>query len=61
MVKKDEIGAEGFFSSLGLLPSYGIYPGKLKLAKIIPAFKGDDATGAGDYRPISLLYTYNNI
>ena len=61
MVKKDEIGVERFFSSLGLLPSYGIYPNKLKLAKIIPAFKGDDATGAGDYRPISLLYTYNTI
>ena len=26
--------------------SYGIYPNKLKLAKIIPIFKGDDATEA---------------
>lgn len=32
-----------------------------KQTKIIPAFKGDDAKGAGDYRPISLLYTYNTI
>ena len=41
--------------------SCGIYPDKLKLAKIISVFKADDATEAGCYRPISLLSVFNRI
>lgn len=33
----------------------GVYPKKLKMAKIIPISKADDNTDANDYRPISLL------
>ena len=33
----------------------GVYPSKLKLAKIIPIFKSDDETDANNCRPIYLL------
>ena len=33
----------------------GIFPTKLKIAKILPTFEKDDATLLGNYRPISLL------
>ena len=32
-----------------------IYPGKLKIAKVIPLFKKDDRLLMDNYRPISLL------
>ena len=33
----------------------GIYPDKLKIAKVIPLFKKDDKAKTNNYRPISLL------
>ena len=39
----------------------GIYPSKLKYAKVIPIYKGDDETDPGNYRPISLLSVFNRI
>ena len=39
----------------------GIYPPKLKMSKIIPIFKNDDETEPNNYRPISLLSTYDRI
>ena len=39
----------------------GIYPDKLKHAKIIPIFKSDDETEVSNYRPISLLSIFNRI
>ena len=39
----------------------GKYPSKLKHAKIIPVYKGDDETDPGNYRPISLLSVFNII
>ena len=33
----------------------GIFPSKLKLAKVIPLYKKDDGKQFGNYRPISLL------
>ena len=39
----------------------GIYPSKLKYAKVIPIYKGDDETDPGNYRPISSLSVFNRI
>ena len=41
--------------------SQGIYPSKLKHAKVIPIYKGEDDTDPGNYRPISLLSIFNGI
>ena len=41
--------------------SQGMYPSKLKHAKVIPVYKSDDATDPGNYRPISLLSNFNRI
>ena len=37
----------------------GAYPAKLKLSKVIPVFKADDAFDANNYRSISLLSNFN--
>ena len=39
----------------------GLYPSKLKLAKVIPIFKGGDETDPSNYRPISLLSLFNRL
>ena len=39
----------------------GKYPSKLKHAKIIPVYKGDDETDPSNYHPISLLSVLNRI
>ena len=39
----------------------GVYPSKLKHAKIIPVFKNDEEDDPGNYRPISLLSNTNRI
>ncbi len=36
----------------------GIFPDKLKLAKIIPLHKKDEETLFTNYRPISLLHAH---
>ena len=41
--------------------STGVYPSKLKMAKIIPIFKQDDDTDVQNYRPIALLSDFNKI
>ena len=40
---------------INLSMSTGMYPTKLKMAKIIPIFTAEDNTNANNYRPISLL------
>ena len=39
----------------------GIYPSKLKIAKVIPIFKKGDSKSINNYRPISILSTLNKI
>ena len=39
----------------------GIYPSKLKLAKVIPICKSNDESDPSNYRPISLLSVFNRI
>ena len=50
---------------LSVLPNksleYGIYPTKLKLAKVIPIYKNHDPSDPSNYRPISLLSVFNRI
>ena len=46
---------------INLSISTGMYPTKLKMAKIIPIFKAEDNTYANNYRPISLLSNFNSI
>ena len=39
----------------------GIFPDKLKIAKVIPLYKKDDVRSFGNYRPISLLSSISKI
>ena len=39
----------------------GAYPSKLKHAKVVPVYKGEDKTDPNNYRPISLLSVFNKI
>ena len=39
----------------------GVFPSKLKEAKVIPVYKSDDETEPGNYQPISLLSVFNRI
>ena len=39
----------------------GVFPSKLKQAKVIPVYKSDDDTERGNHRPISLISIFNRI
>ena len=46
---------------LNLSISTGVYPNKLKMAKVTPIYKSDDKSDPNSYRPISLLSNFNRI
>ena len=46
---------------INLSISFGTYPTKLKMAKIIPIFKAEDNTNVNNYRLISLMSNLNRI
>ena len=39
----------------------GVYPSKLKLAKVIPIYKIDHESDPSNYRPVSLLSVFNRL
>ena len=39
----------------------GVFPEKLKFAKVVPVHKGGDKTLVENYRPISLLTTFSKV
>ena len=41
--------------------SMGIFPDYLKIARVVPLFKGGDRTNVGNYRSISTLNVYSKI
>ena len=41
--------------------SLGVFPDRLKISKIIPIFKSDNASLAQNYRPISILAAFSKI
>ena len=41
--------------------SSGVFPDRLKISKIIPIFKSDNASLAQNYRPISILPAFSKI
>ena len=41
--------------------STGVYPDKLKVAKVVPIHKKGDSSSVNNYRPISILNTINKI
>ena len=41
--------------------STGIFPDRLKIAKVLPLFKGGSSEELGNYRPISLLSIFDKI
>ena len=39
----------------------GIFPDKLKIAKVIPVFKSGEESCLNNYRPISILPTFSKV
>ena len=48
-------------SIINLSLSSGVFPDRLKISKIIPVYKSDDASLAQNYRPISILPAFSKI
>ena len=47
--------------SFNLSFTSGVFPGKLKLAKVISVFKSNDKLSVNNYRPISLLSVFSKV
>ena len=57
--KKDISGSLAIIINQSL--DTGVFPNKLKLAKVVPIFKKDDDTKFSNYRPISILPTISKV
>ena len=58
-IKKDVSGSLAIIINQSL--DTGVFPTKLKIAKVIPIFKKDDDTKFSNYRPISILPTISSV
>ena len=41
--------------------SHGVFPSELKVARVIPIFKGEDTMKINNYRPVSVLPLFSKI
>ena len=56
IIKKTlDLISDPLLSIINLSLSSGVFPHRLKISKIIPVFKSDNASLAQNYRPISIL------
>ena len=53
--------SDPLLSIINLSLSSGVFPDRLKISKIIPIFKSDNASLAQNYRPISILPAFSKI
>ena len=53
--------ARTFHEVISISLSSGVFPDRLKISKIIPIFKSDNASLAQNYRPISILHAFSKI
>ena len=62
IVKKTlDLISDPLLSIINLSLSSGVFPDRLKISKIIPIFKSDNASLAQNYRPISILPAFSKI
>ena len=62
IIKKTlDLISDPLLSIINLSLSSGVFPDRLKISKIIPIFKSDNASLAQNYRPISILPTFSKI
>ena len=46
---------------LNLSPRQGVFPSELKVARVIPIYKGEDAMKINNYKPVSVLPLFSKI
>ena len=62
IIKKTlDLISDPLLSIINLSLSSGVFPDRLKISKIIPIFKSDNASLAQNYRPISILPAFSKI
>ena len=62
IIKKTlDLISDQLLSIINLSLSSGVFPDRLKISKIIPIFKSDNASLAQNYRPISILPAFSKI
>ena len=62
IIKKTiDLISDPLLSVINLSLSSGVFPDRLKISKIIPIFKSDNASLAQNYRPISILLAFSKM